>query len=620
MQVILYPKLEAQLVSSLFSFEKIPVPLTFIQPTAGNHLDMMARDDVLAEDDPSAEKQHRNATEMLPLLLPLPVTPPPLPSPTLTLAPSPSSAPRRLVLLAAAAPHHHHRRRRVYRRQRAAPPPPPPQAPRTSSNAARGEEDLEEAIYEFMRRSDKPGAFPTRAELVAAGRADLAAAVDACGGWLSLGWPSGGAEAGRASSSVGVHPNYPPEAGAAAGGASDLAQGAAWASSREAEASPSGRQPETEEEETETNFGTGLDGMLTRLQRERERVRPPLPRRSDGAGGERDNVALMGQSGAPSHSATGGRYTPKVPDNGNIHSSHPQNGALEHNKGPKSLTNDAWRTWSLDKGGFSDFQAAEIHSTNSRKSFRHDGLDILAQDDMHGPSNGVAVHDYDINDVDSERDDIHARLQNLELDLTAALHTLRSRFDKVISDMSEGDGAKAPNGLSDDWEFEETKVMQAQEELRSIRAKIAVLEGKMALEIIEKNKIIEEKQRRLDEAEKALSELRTVYIVWSNPASEVLLTGSFDGWTSQRRMERSERGTFSLNLRLYPGRYEIKFIVDGVWRNDPLRPLVSNNGHENNLLTVYRNASAAKVMVYSNADIFQELGRPTRKSNTQPNY
>jgi hypothetical protein len=38
--------------------------------------------------------------------------------------------------------------------------------------------------------------------------------------------------------------------------------------------------------------------------------------------------------------------------------------------------------------------------------------------------------------------------------------------------------------ISDDWEFEETKVMQAQEELRSIRAKIAVLEGKMALEIL----------------------------------------------------------------------------------------------------------------------------------------
>lgn len=92
------------------------------------------------------------------------------------------------------------------------------------------------------------------------------------------------------------------------------------------------------------------------------------------------------------------------------------------------MFDDYLLTWSI-------VAAAEIHSTNSRKSFRHDGLDILAQDDVHGPSNGVAVHDYDINDVDSERDDIHARLQNLELDLTAALHTLRSRFDKVISDM-----------------------------------------------------------------------------------------------------------------------------------------------------------------------------------------
>jgi len=89
--------------------------------------------------------------------------------------------------------------------------------------------------------------------------------------------------------------------------------------------------------------------------------------------------------------------------------------------------------------------------------------------------------------------------------------------------------------ISDDWEFEETKVMQAQEELRSIRAKIAVLEGKMALEIIERNKIIEDKQRRLDEVQKALSELRTVCIMWANPASEVLLVGSFDGWTSQVR-------------------------------------------------------------------------------------
>jgi len=201
-------------------------------------------------------------------------------------------------------------------------------------------------------------------------------------------------------------------------------------------------------------------------------------------------------------------------------------------------------------------------------------------------SNGVAVSDYPSDGVGTERDEIHSRLQTLELDLSAALKTLRSKFDKILSDVSNSNGATVLDDISDDWEFEETKVMQAQEELRSIRAKIAVLEGKIALEIIERNKIIEDKQRRLDEVEKALSELRTVCIMWANPASDVLVVGSFDGWTSQRKMERSENGMFSLNLRLYPGRYEIKFIVDGVWKNDPLRPTVHNNGHENNLLLV----------------------------------
>ena len=55
---------------------------------------------------------------------------------------------------------------------------------------------------------------------------------------------------------------------------------------------------------------------------------------------------------------------------------------------------------------------------------------------------------------------------------------------------SNDNGATVVGDISDDWEFEETKVMQAQEELRSIRAKIAVLEGKMALEIMYTLKLI----------------------------------------------------------------------------------------------------------------------------------
>lgn len=33
--------------------------------------------------------------------------------------------------------------------------------------------------------------------------------------------------------------------------------------------------------------------------------------------------------------------------------------------------------------------------------------------------------------------------------------------------------------------------------------------------------------------------------------------------------------------------YQIKFIVDGEWRIDPLRPTVKNNGYENNILIIH---------------------------------
>lgn len=80
--------------------------------------------------------------------------------------------------------------------------------------------------------------------------------------------------------------------------------------------------------------------------------------------------------------------------------------------------------------------AAEVLPIESRRLSRHDEQDIaLAQNDFHRSSNGVAVSDYPSDGVDSERDEIHSRLQTLELDLSAALKTLRSRFDKVLSNM-----------------------------------------------------------------------------------------------------------------------------------------------------------------------------------------
>lgn len=48
--------------------------------------------------------------------------------------------------------------------------------------------DLEDEIFKFMKNSEKPDLFPTREELMAAGRVDLVNAILAEGGWLSAGW------------------------------------------------------------------------------------------------------------------------------------------------------------------------------------------------------------------------------------------------------------------------------------------------------------------------------------------------------------------------------------------------------------------------------------------------
>ena len=51
-----------------------------------------------------------------------------------------------------------------------------------------GDFALEAEILEFMKTSKKPEAFPSKKELVDAGRMDLVEGIMKKGGWLSLGW------------------------------------------------------------------------------------------------------------------------------------------------------------------------------------------------------------------------------------------------------------------------------------------------------------------------------------------------------------------------------------------------------------------------------------------------
>jgi 1,4-alpha-glucan branching enzyme len=50
---------------------------------------------------------------------------------------------------------------------------------------------------------------------------------------------------------------------------------------------------------------------------------------------------------------------------------------------------------------------------------------------------------------------------------------------------------------------------------------------------------------------------------------EVYLTGDFNDWnTKSNPMKKDENGEWGGSVSLPPGRYEYRFLVDGVWQND----------------------------------------------------
>jgi 1,4-alpha-glucan branching enzyme len=53
-------------------------------------------------------------------------------------------------------------------------------------------------------------------------------------------------------------------------------------------------------------------------------------------------------------------------------------------------------------------------------------------------------------------------------------------------------------------------------------------------------------------------------------ATQVVVTGSFCGWqASGLALKKDKKGVWRAKVSLAPGRHEYRFVVDGVWRDDP---------------------------------------------------
>lgn len=101
-------------------------------------------------------------------------------------------------------------------------------------------------------------------------------------------------------------------------------------------------------------------------------------------------------------------------------------------------------------------------------------------------------------------------------------------------------------------------------------------------------KTVETENINLKQPEQTTRELKLTY--FSPTARSVAVAGDFNEWVAvqENRMISNENGLWSQTIRLQPGKYRYKFVVDGQWIIDPNNPSteLDEAGNINSLLVI----------------------------------
>lgn len=72
---------------------------------------------------------------------------------------------------------------------------------------------------------------------------------------------------------------------------------------------------------------------------------------------------------------------------------------------------------------------------------------------------------------------------------------------------------------------------------------------------------------------------RVKFSIAAESGSKVFVAGSFNDWDGEKTKLAEKSGVFSKSVLLAPGRYEYKFVVNGIWTVDPECADWVPNGH-----------------------------------------
>ncbi|XP_073135460.1 uncharacterized protein [Henckelia pumila] len=149
--------------------------------------------------------------------------------------------------------------------------------------------------------------------------------------------------------------------------------------------------------------------------------------------------------------------------------------------------------------------------------------------------------------------------------------------------------------------LKELELDQLKQQIEKEKAALSALQNNAEIEINRAQKLISEKETELYAAEGSLSGLKEVEVKYTGYGEIVELAGSFNGWHHKIKMDPPQSSSVGVGptetrrsqlwrtvLWLYPGIYEIKFVVDGDWRIDPSMESVTRDSLHNNILKVGR--------------------------------
>lgn len=173
-------------------------------------------------------------------------------------------------------------------------------------------------------------------------------------------------------------------------------------------------------------------------------------------------------------------------------------------------------------------------------------------------------------------------------------------FDNLGIETNEGENQVEVNHLKLMLHQKELELSQLKKQIEKEKLALTILQTKAETEISKAQKIVLEKDAELNAAEESLSGLKEVQIQYSGDGEIVEVAGSFNGWHHRIKMDPQPSSSskepvgsrksrlWSTVLWLYPGLYEIKFIIDGQWRIDPQSETVTRGTIDNNILRVDR--------------------------------